>query len=130
MKKISKETVGEIFVGFDTLTCAAFPVLISYGAKIMPPILFASLGYFVSSVVIFLYLIFRGQLYLLKNKKIRKQSLILFVRVRFLVRLCGFFFPDTSRVRARPSFKHLCVCLTPQLRGVRLNRCALQERPR
>jgi drug/metabolite transporter (DMT)-like permease len=95
MKKISKETIGEIFVGFDTLTWAAFPVLISYGAKIMPPILFASLGYFVSSVVIFLYLIFRGQLSLLKNKKAFFNILMIVI---FIVILPSIFLFKGTRL--------------------------------
>lgn len=65
-----QERIGEIYLYFYVTSAGLLPILINYGAKIMPPLLYASLVNIAAAAAFFLYLFFTNQLAKIAGKKL------------------------------------------------------------
>lgn len=64
-----KERIGEIFVLSKLPIVAFMPLIINYGTKVMPPLLFAGSSTLAAAIPLFFYLLFTKQLKRLADRK-------------------------------------------------------------
>lgn len=69
---MTQERKGELILLAYLPIFGFFPIITSYGTKIIPPILFAGISLLLGSVLLFFYLVAKGDLKLCKNTKALK----------------------------------------------------------
>lgn len=95
MKKLSEERLGEILVFGEMTLSALFPIIISYGTRLMPPIFFAGTSTLTAGIVLFFYLAITKQFNKLRNKKTIIYSL--WVTLLIIIIPCILIFIGTSK---------------------------------
>jgi O-acetylserine/cysteine efflux transporter len=82
-KSLREQKIGETFVLSQVALYGLFPIVINYGAKIMPPILFLAMSTLTGTAVLFIYLLATRRFKDIFNKKAYKYifGVIIFIAI-------------------------------------------------